>query len=39
MEKLKSLKEKCDSRLEQMVLEEIYREKLPLPNPLNTKQV
>ncbi len=31
-EKLKNLKEKCDSELEKMVLDEILRQKLPLPD-------
>jgi very-short-patch-repair endonuclease len=31
-EKLNNLKEKCDSELEKMVLDEILRQKLPLPD-------
>ncbi len=31
-EKLKNLKEKCDSELEKMVLDEILRQKLPIPD-------
>ncbi len=32
IEKLKDLKEKCDSKLEKMVLDEIINQKLPLPH-------